>query len=607
MNQWRLGSLSDGAAAPAKAFSRAGRAAALLALLASCAAPRGGSVAPREATSAPLTAASPTTDMCSANVLVGSPSLSLPPISQDGSNAPPAGSCALGSPCAGDCTNRCILEKLVASVPDSGTLCFPTPAVSYGVSGVVSIRHPVTLRGERATIHEIATGSTLLSITASRVRVTGLHLVGAQPSSGSYAACENGIAAYGGPADPNLGCFSGPWPATPLVGLQIDHNEIEGFGNVGVQASQVANLDVSSNNVHDIGYGGILVLSGARATLAQNRIDNVSPGASGNAYGIAITRDSGCPLGTCPRSTDVVVSNNVVTNIPIWEAYDTHGGQRITFVGNTAYNVKMGVSVGVSPLGESPGNFIAPLDVSVIGNVLAGAPNDANTALGPGISFTSEANAIDPQNANAYSPATGVIAGNVLKDFGDPANAISGGIYVHDTQGLVVANNSISRPSPSGINLYYSNYNFAVTGNTISQPAAAVSVGQTVGVNVVSYHQNGFVGSNAVSFAAGTSPSPRGMYVTPSSTISIAAGSSWIDGAAPSLDFYDPGNSLYTPLTRRTSLHTGNGTAFSTLGVGTLADGYITYCYDCAAGSNPCQGGSTGAFAKRLNGTWVCN
>jgi hypothetical protein len=45
-------------------------------------------------------------------------------------------------------------------------------------------------------------------------------------------------------------------------------------------------------------------------------------------------------------------------------------------------------------------------------------------------------------------------------------------------------------------------------------------------------------------------------------------------------------------------------TPFASLG--TPPNGTFTYCNNCKA-ANPCAGGGTGAFAKRLNGGWVCN
>lgn len=47
-----------------------------------------------------------------------------------------------------------------------------------------------------------------------------------------------------------------------------------------------------------------------------------------------------------------------------------------------------------------------------------------------------------------------------------------------------------------------------------------------------------------------------------------------------------------------------NGIAFASLG--TPTNGRFVYCTDCTI-ANPCAGGGTGAFAKRLNSVWVCN
>jgi hypothetical protein len=46
------------------------------------------------------------------------------------------------------------------------------------------------------------------------------------------------------------------------------------------------------------------------------------------------------------------------------------------------------------------------------------------------------------------------------------------------------------------------------------------------------------------------------------------------------------------------------GTTFASLG--TPSNGALRYCSDCTI-ANPCASGGTGAFAKRLNSTWVCN
>ena len=47
-------------------------------------------------------------------------------------------------------------------------------------------------------------------------------------------------------------------------------------------------------------------------------------------------------------------------------------------------------------------------------------------------------------------------------------------------------------------------------------------------------------------------------------------------------------------------------TAIPFASLGTPSNGTLYYCNDCTNASNPCSGGGTGAFAKRLAGAWDC-
>jgi hypothetical protein len=49
-----------------------------------------------------------------------------------------------------------------------------------------------------------------------------------------------------------------------------------------------------------------------------------------------------------------------------------------------------------------------------------------------------------------------------------------------------------------------------------------------------------------------------------------------------------------------------DGMLFSNLASFLASNGRMTYCTDCTI-ANPCAGGGTGAFAKRINGVNVCN
>jgi hypothetical protein len=46
--------------------------------------------------------------------------------------------------------------------------------------------------------------------------------------------------------------------------------------------------------------------------------------------------------------------------------------------------------------------------------------------------------------------------------------------------------------------------------------------------------------------------------------------------------------------------------AFTLSQLGGPPDGSMAYCSDCAVGTDPCTGSSTGAFAYRLNSRWYC-
>ena len=53
-----------------------------------------------------------------------------------------------------------------------------------------------------------------------------------------------------------------------------------------------------------------------------------------------------------------------------------------------------------------------------------------------------------------------------------------------------------------------------------------------------------------------------------------------------------------------TTIWFGVGVAFGSLP--SSPNGTLLYCNNCTI-SNPCVSGGKGAFAKRLNGIWVCN
>ncbi len=364
------------------------------------------------------------------------------------------------------------------ATPHYGTLFVPSPAVYYRVSGALVVDHPLTVLGNRSEIRQSSSFTSLFVVVSSDVRISGLVLVGTQFELQRSAEFAIQV----------LGSSLGP----PLSGLRIDQNEIRRWGFDAIHLRHMTDFQVTGNNIRDIHYAGITVLSGVRGVISENIIRNMV--ATPNAYGILLARVEGRDLVTDPRSADIVVANNVVEDVPHWEAYDTHGGERITFVGNTARRTKFGIHVGCSDDDAQEPRF-APLNVTVVGNVVeSGVTN--GSAL-PGISFTG---APGPLGA-PRERATGAIIGNVIKGHGNAATNVSAAIYVHSTQGLVVSGNTIIEPSPIGINLYNDNQGATVTGNTIVDPWSHDPDMPAVAIAVRSDFNSAQIGGNAFSRA----------------------------------------------------------------------------------------------------------
>ncbi len=138
--------------------------------------------------------------------------------------------------------------------------------------------------------------------------------------------------------------------SNPIDHLTIRNCTIKGFG-IGIDLEHVTNFTIENCKITDANYIGILVRSGVGGTISNNTIERIGPqtqagsnacngrGGSGecDSYGITVGRISGASGGLVsnPRSANISVSGNLVTDVPTWHGLDTHAGQNITFDGNT--------------------------------------------------------------------------------------------------------------------------------------------------------------------------------------------------------------------------------------------------------------------------------
>ncbi len=208
-----------------------------------------------------------------------------------------------------------------------------------------TVAKSLTLRG--GTVKP-ARGTPGLLVLASDVTVDGLRVVG--PQGTTYDKDEVGIEVQG-------------TLAAPIRGLTIRNSEIGTLGYGGLYIRHAAGFVVEGNLITDGVYAGIMVISGQGGRIAGNtvqRIGVVGAGANGNnAYGIALSRGGG-DLATDPRSVDIVVSGNLVEDVPTWHGLDTHGGERITWTGNTVRRSRSAIFVtgATSPSGYVRNNTI---------------------------------------------------------------------------------------------------------------------------------------------------------------------------------------------------------------------------------------------------------
>lgn len=189
-------------------------------------------------------------------------------------------------------------------------------------------------------------------------------------------------------------------------------------------------------------------------------------------------------------------------------------------------------------------------------------------------------------------------------------------------------------PTKSGINtLVVSNGSLTVTGTTATITTGVSGLSDVSGTLVSSSNfrvpSNGTSSSTSLQFGAAN----LGFYVT-SAYLAVSAsnitamgwnGATGNTHVTQGYSIVFGSNGLGTPdvgLTRPsagavrvTDASTGygqiqaggmvlNATTFASLG--TPSNGTFLYCSDCTI-ANPCAGSGTGAFAKRLNGAWVCN
>jgi len=421
----------------------------------------------------------------------------------------------------GTTNDHAAIQSAINTAPARGVVNLAPPPQFYRIAAALTLDKALTLMGEHSEIRQVTPNTPLLRVRASDVTIRRLELVGPQFTTPSPTEGERAIDAQG------------PSAASPIVNLRVVDNIIRSFGFYGIFLWHVTDFEVSGNRVADIWYAGVAGLSVTRGLISGNIVTNIV--GSPNAYGIALSRYETDSLATEPRSSDVLVSGNIVRSVPNWVGLDTHGGQRLTFCGNLVTETKLGIGIG-SADGDNQVTRFAPLDVVVADNILDSGKT--NGTAGYGIAFTGAPGVLGAPRQKA----TGVISGNVIRGYGDSSNDISGAIYIHNTEGLVISGNTLIEPSPIGIQVYDDNYGTIVTGNSITDPwSDSGAVGFAPAVCLRSIFNTVQIGENSFIRAARSASYvlDPAIYVAIHASNKVNVGVNRSDAA---LSLYDPGH-----------------------------------------------------------------
>ncbi len=348
---------------------------------------------------------------------------------------------------------------------------------TYALTAPVEIARAMTVRGGTLTA-----STTAIVVRSSNVTISGMGIRGpGDDVTNDHRAID----------------ILGPSAASYLSNVSVTGNTISDWDGKGVFARFVDGFLIADNDISSINYAGIEGYSVRNGRITGNHVHDIV--GTGNAYGIVLTREYGS-LAAFPRSSDVLVSRNLVEDVPHWEGLDTHGGQRIQFVNNTVRRTRNAVMVGDCPASPDGPPEFAPLDVTVSGNTIESGVTDGTRDVGI---YFQGANAGSDVLGRSTERATGVISGNTITGHGTQSNGDSAAIHVQDTTGLEVSGNTVAEASPTAISLYYNNDGFSVTGNTIVDPwSSSVPRGGAYGIFVHVDYNTGTISGNT--FVRGT-------------------------------------------------------------------------------------------------------
>lgn len=264
------------------------------------------------------------------------------------------------------------IQAAITATPVGGK-CIVLPTTGgYKLTATLVIDHAMTLEGiDNASLSwaSAVSGTAGISVSASDVTIAQLTLTGRGNTSQVDGEIAIGI---------NVG-VGGTWAAA-LQRIFVTNVTITSWGDSAILGIYLIDFHFDYCTISHMGYHAIAVESGMYGTICHNRITDISPGKSGNAYGVIITRISTASLATNPVSESISCSWNIIDSVPLWEGLDTHAGKHLEFISNRISNCMVGIVI----IPDSNSNM--PSHCIVMGNTIT----DGASAASVGINLTGD-------------------------------------------------------------------------------------------------------------------------------------------------------------------------------------------------------------------------
>jgi hypothetical protein len=331
---------------------------------------------------------------------------------------------------------------------------FPV-AGSYTVGSALTVPANVQIEGNGATV-TASSSFTVFNLTDGGA-IRNLTIVGSV-SAGTYDGSSIAIEAEG----------TNNHPAAPtyITGPKVENCTITNFGYMAIRLAYVKKAEVRGNRIADIGYTGVGGVSCEDVIVDGNTIEDITPGSpAGDAYGVFIDRSNGLSETSDPRSYRCIITNNIIKDVVIspgpstnGQGIDTHAGVDFLIDSNVINGCQRGIfltSSVIGALGEQLGSKRCVVsNNTIVGDGAYGILLDGANSGASVVDWTEDC----------------VITGNTVVGFGNPNDALTGGIHLQFTKNTIVSNNTVKNSNCNLINLNTRNIGFNVSGNVLTDP-----------------------------------------------------------------------------------------------------------------------------------------